>query len=177
VDAALNIDFAWGESRSAYRGGPACRILSAGERSDAEREKVVTADSQTMAPERLALVHALVQLVEATGAQNAFVIESGAGVVSRANRAPAAHDVQVLDQTNRILAALDKPLKRGGTLEKAVSDDKGHPAFLRSFANSYVLVLWFDAPFAALTIRGEVNEALPKIEQLTLGLLAPKGWA
>jgi hypothetical protein len=121
-------------------------------------------------PEWAALEDALRTLPYGTEARNAFIVDQGSRLWCRAFPMPRSDYAVAVRQARDALARLDKPLRRGGMLERALPDDDAHPTCLRSYAQLYVLVLSFAGPFPVLSVRGQVNTALPTLEELTLAL-------
>ena len=115
------------------------------------------------------LASALRDLATAANATNAFVVNPSGLVWCRAHQVPRDLYRMVMQETRNALARLTTPLARGGQLEHACADPE-NPAYFKSYAGVYVLVLWFAAPYQPLAVRKLVNEALPRIEELTLAL-------
>lgn len=69
-------------------------------------------------------------------------------------------------------ATREHPLRRGGHLHLLRSVEPPFAA-AESFAGVYMLLLLFDAPFAASEVGVRVRRALPEIEALTVALPPP----
>ncbi len=77
-------------------------------------------------------------------------------------------------QIVEVLNKQSPPLVKGGRIDRVVRGDS-HFFYCRSFAQTYVVGVWFDAPPPDLLVRQSVSNALPRIETLTMLLPPPEG--
>lgn len=168
------------------RGCPRSESLA---RSDPRRGTIALV-KRSGSPSTIAMLNeALGELVEMLGASHALVLDQSE-LVWGAFHPFAVPEARVLEDAQRFylrdVAPRSAALKRGKRLyvcepsfeerrrDGAVTDVTP-PHFAKSFANIYVLVVWFDAPFEELEARDLVDAALPRIERLTLALPPPDG--
>lgn len=122
-------------------------------------------------PEWQRLADALGELSRECEASNGYVLDSQANLWCAGNDLYYHGESDlVMDLTQRQLAALPKPLNRGGHIDRAYGS-----WYLRSFAGVYVLVLSFSGLFDVPRARAAIGTALPRIEALTLLLPPPDG--
>jgi hypothetical protein len=121
-------------------------------------------------PEWERLGTALLALVEACGARNAFVLDAWANLWCSGNAYDGPDGDLAMDLAHELLSSLAVPLNRGGRIDRVE-----HRSFLKSFAGIYVLALLFDGPFSPAQVRAAIDKALPGIEALTLLLPPPEG--
>ncbi len=67
------------------------------------------------------------------------------------------------------MSSASAPLNEGGQVDLIRTAEAPYIC-ARSFANIYLLIVWFAAPFKARQIESTVDAALPEIERLTLDL-------
>lgn len=116
----------------------------------------------------------LAALVQQAGAMNAVVMDAHNALWCRASYLGEGEKQWVFELLARALPLATGPLERGGRIDHVRCEVA--PFWLaRSFAGIYVLVLWFERPFADAWVRAIVRRALPDIEALTTSLPPPDG--
>ncbi len=121
-------------------------------------------------PEWQRLADALGALAREVGASNGFVLDSVANLWCSAKLYEGPDGDEVMDVAYDALTAMPIPLKRGGRIDRVAGQ-----TYLRSFAGIYVLALRFTAAFDLARVRASAEQALPRIEALTLQLPPPDG--
>jgi hypothetical protein len=121
------------------------------------------------------LYETLAALALACRAPFAFVIDRGNGLwcVGLADSGPTTsttHEDRAADRFfESEMASRPGEMRRRSRLDVAkVDGDDRYVAV--SFAEIYVLVVWFDRAFETALIRARIRRALPEIEALTLAL-------
>ncbi len=112
----------------------------------------------------------LVTLVDECGAVCAFVIDSSGEVYGASQLFPHGWR-EVADAAISLVAdeVEARALARGGHLHLVRAEAEPFVAAV-SFAGVYLVVLVFDAPFAATFVTRRLHRALPEIEALTVTL-------
>lgn len=125
------------------------------------------------------LYEALTELATECAASCAFVVDEGNGLwcvgVPDRSATVFTHQENVLAERfyKAEIVPRMKAMQRGAKLQITKMEGADRYA-AASFANLYVLALWFEAPFEPFTVHTRIREALPEIERLTL-LLPPSG--
>lgn len=125
-------------------------------------------------PEYVALAGELDKLSDSVEALNSLVFDQAGliwctGVAIYSNERPILYG-----QIAQVLEKQDPPLTKGGRIDRLVQSES-HSLYCRSFAQTYVVGVWFDTPAPDLLVRRSVGNALPRIEQLTMLLPPPEG--
>jgi hypothetical protein len=127
------------------------------------------------------LLHrALEELRAEAHAHNAYLLDESGRLWCSAVAFTTMDPTTVVDMMRSAIARLETPLRRGGVLNGAVPQNRGSMtrrdyAYVRSFANLYVLMIRFSAPFDVGPVTSTVDAALSRIERLTLSLPPPSG--
>jgi hypothetical protein len=122
----------------------------------------------------VALARELDKLSDSVEALNSLVFDQAGliwctGVAIYSDERPIIYEqiVEVLNKQN-------PPLVKGGRIDRVVQGTS-HFLYCRSFAQIYVVGVWFDEPAPDLLVRRSVSNALARIEALTMLLPPPEG--
>jgi hypothetical protein len=126
--------------------------------------------------EWLELQRQLSELVRGAGAASAAILDESANVWCATETTEAMASATRRFHDREIAGRAGQPLRRGGHVSVARSAPAPEDAYLaQSFAGTYILVLWFDGPFAPPLVQARVRRALPRIESLAITLPPPDG--
>lgn len=125
-------------------------------------------------PEYVALARELDKLSDSVEALNSLVFDQ-AGLIWCTGVAIYSDERPIMyGQIAEVLEKQNPPLIEGGRIDRAVRG-ASHSLYCRSFAQTYVVGVWFDVPPPDLLVRRSVKNALPRIEALTMLLPPPEG--
>ncbi|WP_394835091.1 hypothetical protein LVJ94_52195 [Pendulispora rubella] len=115
----------------------------------------------------------LSDLAGACRGRAAAVVDEGNGLwcvaCAKGRHAGAAEDYAADRFYHVEIAPHAKEMRRG--MHLSIESRNGDDLYVgESFAALYVLVVWFDAPFAPELVHARLRRALPKVEALTLSL-------
>lgn len=119
------------------------------------------------------LVARLRQLVERAGAEHAVVADVFNDLWCHDSDLGESGTQIAFKYLDLALRSSTKPPKSGG-IDLALATEPPY-LFARSLAGVYVLIIWFERPYDASTVRALAKRALPKIESLTVALPPPDG--
>ena len=125
-------------------------------------------------PEWAALRDALRGVEDATRSEMACVLDAKGNLWCASHVIDEPRQQWAMETVRGALHALHPQVPRGGHLGGRVSHDD-RPAYLRSFAGTYMLLVALVEPVDEVGLHRVVDAALPEIERLTLSLPPPDG--
>lgn len=125
-------------------------------------------------PEWSALRQALSEVANATRSEMACVLDATGDLWCASHPIDEPRQQWAMQTVRDAFHAPHPQIARGGHLGRRVSHGD-RPAYLRSFAGTYVLLVALAEPVDEVGLHRVVDAALPEVERLTLALPPPDG--